>query len=116
MQSILDEVKKVLGITSDYDAFDTDIILHINAAFAYLTQLGIGDDIGFAISGNTETWSDYSVTNPAQLSLVKQYIYLKVKQVFDPPGTSFVLQSVENQLQELTWRINVAVDGGEENV
>lgn len=110
MLSILDEVKKVLGIDSSYDAFDTDVILHVNAAFAYLTQLGIGDDTGFAITGNSETWEKYSVTNPAQLSLVKQYVYLKVKNVFDPAGTSFVLQSIENQLKELTWRINAVVD------
>ena len=38
--SILSSVKKMLGLPEEYDAFDLDIITHINSAFTVLTQLG----------------------------------------------------------------------------
>ena len=42
MESILTSIKKLLGIAEEYEHFDVDIIMHINAAFSVLTQLGVG--------------------------------------------------------------------------
>ena len=42
MDSILTSIKKLLGITEEYDHFDQDLILHINSVFGILTQLGVG--------------------------------------------------------------------------
>lgn len=47
-ESILVYVKKLLGIQSDYNHFDPDIIYGINAAFAVLTQLNVGPAEGFS--------------------------------------------------------------------
>ena len=41
-ESILTSIKKLLGITEDYEQFDTDIIIHINSVFMILTQIGVG--------------------------------------------------------------------------
>lgn len=41
-ESILDYVKKLLGIQKEYVHFDPDVIHGINAAFGVLTQLGVG--------------------------------------------------------------------------
>lgn len=114
MNSILNTIKKMLGLESDYTAFDTDIIVNINMVFNILNQLGVGPDNGFFITGETETWSSY-MTDMTKLQMVKTYIYLKVKQIFDP-GTSGALNTaIDNQIKELEWRLNVQVDPGEDN-
>ena len=104
--SILDGTKKALGLSSDYTPFDLDIIMHINATFSVLDQLGVGPEGGFSIEDNTSVWSDYPV--PAnQLHLVRTYVYLKVRTLFDPPTTSYLIESMNKQISELEWRLNV---------
>lgn len=104
--SILDSTKKVLGFDSDYTAFDLDIIMHINATLFTLQQLGVGPDDGYLITGNTETW-DLFLTDTKLLSAVKNYVYLKVRMLFDPPATSFAIDAINKQIAELEWRMNV---------
>jgi hypothetical protein len=106
MDSILNGTKKILGLDSDYLAFDFDIITHINAAFSTLNQLGVGPEDGFFIEDSTANWEDFVV--PAnQLNLVKTYVYLKVRFLFDPPTTSFLLEAMSNQIKEYEWRLNL---------
>ena len=59
MESILTSIKKLLGITEEYDQFDPDIIMHINSVFMILTQLGVGPAEGFSIEDDTSVWSDF---------------------------------------------------------
>lgn len=110
--SILITIKKLLGIAADDTSFDVDVIVHINMAINVLLQLGVGPATGFSITGDTETWSDY-ISDMSKLEMVKTYIYLKVKLVFDPPSSSRVIESMENQLKELDFRLNVQVDPGD---
>lgn len=114
MDSILDSVKKVLGIPSEYEVFDPDIIMHINTVFFTLSQLGVGPDGGFSISSKSDTWDSY-IPEGSNLEAVKSYVYLRVRILFDPPSSSYVLTSMENQIKELEWRLNVEVDRGEES-
>lgn len=109
-ESILNSTKKILGLDADYEAFDLDVITHINAAFSLLNQLGVGPIQGFFIEDDSSTWDEFEV--PAnQLNLVKTYIFLKVRVLFDPPGTSFLLESANNQIKEYEWRLNVFREG-----
>jgi hypothetical protein len=108
-ESILDSVKKVLGFESEYEAFDLDITMHINAAFGSLHQLGVGGDTGFVISDNTTLWSQY-VSQLTFLGMVKAYIFMSVRIVFDPPENRFAIGAFQEQLKQLEWRINVAVE------
>jgi hypothetical protein len=110
MDSILISVKKVLGITEEYEHFDQDIIIHINSTLATLTQLGVGPENGFAIADSSASWSDFT-TDLIQQQLVKSYIYLKVKLLFDPPQSSAVLESMNKQIAEFEWRLNVRAEG-----
>jgi hypothetical protein len=105
-QSILTSTKKILGIAEDYTVFDLDIITHINSAFSTLTQLGVGPAVGFMINDATEEWTDFIVED-FQFNSVKSYVFLKVRQLFDPPQTSYLIGAVEKQIQELEWRLNV---------
>lgn len=110
--SILTTIKKLLGIAEDDASFDTDVIVHINMAINILLQLGVGPETGFSITGDSETWSDY-ISDMSKLEMVKTYIYLKVRLIFDPPSQSRVIESMENQLKELDFRLNVQVDPGD---
>lgn len=103
--SILKSTKKILGLAPDYTPFDLDIITHINASFTILNQLGVGPTEGFFIEDDSEEWDDFDFPEN-QLHLVKTYVFLKVKILFDPPGTSFLLKSSEDQIKEYEWRLN----------
>jgi hypothetical protein len=105
-QSILTSTKKVLGIAEDYTVFDLDIITHINSAFSTLTQLGVGPSNGYMINDASDTWSDFVDELDYQYNAVKSYVFLKVRQLFDPPQTSYLISAVEKQIQELEWRLN----------
>lgn len=107
--SILNSIKKLLGIDVDYTAFDQDIIIHINSALMTLTQLGIGPVDGYSISNDVSTWPQF-IGVYTDLNAVRTYVYLKVRLVFDPPATSFVIASIEKQIQELEWRLNVQAE------
>ena len=115
MDSILTSVKKVLGITEEYEHFDQDIIMHINSTLATLTQLGVGPAAGFMIQDSTADWNDFT-TDLIQQRLAKSYIYLKVKLLFDPPQNSAVLESTNKQIAEFEWRLNVRAEGLAEEV
>jgi hypothetical protein len=103
--SILNSTKKILGIASDYTAFDLDIITHINTAFSTLTQLGVGPAEGFMIDDETATWDSY-IVDDIQLNSVKSYVYLRVRLLFDPPATSYLITASQEQVKELEWRLN----------
>lgn len=104
--SILKSTKKVLGLAADYTAFDEDILMYINSAFSSLTQLGVGPAGGFTIEDEQKVWADLAVPS-VQLDMVKTYIYLKVRMLFDPPTTSFLIEAVNTQIKEHEWRLNM---------
>jgi len=109
--SILNSIKKLLGLSSDYIEFDTDIIIHINSVFSILQQLGVGPENGFSISDSATTWANY-INSDNQINDVKTYMYLKVRLLFDPPTNSSILNAQQELIKELEWRLNVAVDDG----
>lgn len=109
MDSILNSVKKLLGIAEENGTFDTDIIIHINSVFMILTQLGVGPKEGFSITDSSSSWSDFVLENK-QMEAVKSYMYAKVRLMFDPPSSSVALQSLNNVISELEWRLNVLCD------
>lgn len=104
-ESILNSIKKALNVPEDYDNFDPEIVMHINSVFSTLNQLGLGSDDGFSIVDDTVEWSAF-LDGDKRLNNVKSYMYLRVRMLFDPPGTSFLQAAFEKQIEELTWRIN----------
>lgn len=104
-ESILTSTKKVLGLDDAYTAFDADVILFINGVFSTLNQLGIGPEDGFSIADKTTTWDAFIGTDKL-LNSVKTLMYLRVRLLFDPPQTSYLVTALETQAKELEWRIN----------
>ena len=90
--------------------FETDLIIHINSALSTLTQLGVGSEKGFVVTGTSETWSDFIGEERSDIEMIKSYVYMKVRLMFDPPQNSFLVDSLEKQCKEFEWRANVAVD------
>lgn len=111
MDSILASVKSILGIPAGDDFFNDTILMHINAVFSILRQLGVGDSDGF-IADETSTWTDFfgEDFDPKKLQLVKTYMGMKVRSLFDPPASGTVSNSLDRMIAELEWRINVQVD------
>jgi len=112
-QSILKSTKKVLNVAPDDTSFDDDILTHINSAFSNLTDLGVGPQGGFVIEDEEAEWASYfpNEDDPAklkvQLSKIKTIVFLRVKLLFDPPTTSYLLEAAQKQLLEAEWRLNV---------
>lgn len=108
MESILTSIKKLLGISEEYDHFDQDIIMHINSVFMILRQMGVGPSRGFSICDDTAEWTDY-LPNIEEIEAVKTYIYMKVRLVFDPP-TGGVLEMYKECIKEFEWRLNMEAE------
>lgn len=109
MDSILDTTKKLLGLESDYTPFDLDVITHINSVFFELQQLGVGPTNGFSIVDKTSNWSEFVGTQ--QINAVKSFMFVKVRLLFDPPASSFALESMSKQAEQMAWRLNIQQEG-----
>lgn len=107
--SILNTIKKLLGIDPSYTPFDTDIIVHINTYLGVLNELGVGVD-GFTIEDSSATWDEFLVNATVPLNEVKTYVYLRVRQVFDPPASSVMSAALDKQIEELGWRMRIKVE------
>lgn len=107
MNSILTSIKKLLMIDEDYEQFDADIIMHINTVLLILTQMGIGPAEGFSITSKEETWDDFLGKNLSKLQMVKTYIGLKVRLIFDPPLSSSVIEVINQTIKELEYRMYI---------
>jgi hypothetical protein len=109
IDSILASVKKSLGVEEDFSGFDNDILVGINSAFMALTQLGVGPEEGFSVTGSEEEWSDF-LTNSTNVEGAKIYTILKTRLVFDPPANSFVTTAINEQIKELEFRLIVQTE------
>lgn len=113
--SILETTKKLLGLTKEYDSFDTDIIIHINTVFSNLTQMGIGPEEGFTITGYSETWDQFITSSELKTQQVKSYMALKVKSLFDPSANGNVSEAIKNAISEMEYRLYVEEENSRHN-
>lgn len=109
-ESILESTKKMLGLTKDYVSFDADIVVNINTVLSNLTQMGIGPEEGFTITGYDETWDLFTTSNALKTQQIKTYIYLKVKSIFDPSANANITKALENSISELEYRLYLEED------
>lgn len=110
--SILLTVKKMLGVSEEYHAFDIDILTNINAVFLTLNQLGVGPKLPYQLSLieetlGEETWDDFLGEQKDYLAAVQTYVYQRVRLLFDPPTNSFLVDALQKSIQEFEWRLTV---------
>ena len=112
MNSILASIKQLLGPGAADTHFDPDIIMHINTALASLTEFGVGPEDGYTITGEKETWNKFlgDAVNPKAFSMIRSYVYLRVRKLFDPPQSSVLMNAIDKELDMLEWRITVWAD------
>lgn len=109
--TILDSIKNYLGISEFDTAFDQEVLLHVNMAFSTLYEIGVGIDFPYRVSTKDETWTGLFSDYLDCVDLIKEYAYLRVKILFDPPSNSFVLDSLEKTLKEAEYRIQIWLEG-----
>lgn len=110
-ESILESIKKLLGVAEYDTSFDRDIIMDINSILLILWQMGVGPAQPFRITGPSETWQDFIPNEElSKLEIVKSFIHLRVAQLFDPPQNSIVETSRKELIDELGWRLYTAAD------
>ena len=107
--SILHDVKQLVGQSWDETDYDLDIMTHINSVFLDLQQIGVGPKEGYSISTYEDKWTDFLKGDP-NLNAVKSYVYGKVRLLFDPPQTGPLMQSLQAQIDKIEWRLMVQVD------
>jgi len=105
-ESILKSTKKSLGLDAAYTPFDLDILVCINSVLATLAQIGVLPDAGYSVADADDNWDDLDLSQP-MLGMVKSYIYVKVRVLFDPPTTSFLLSAYQKQAEEFEWRLKM---------
>lgn len=108
MESILESVKSYLGVMSDTEAYDTDILMSINAIMVVLNQFGIGPKNAFVVTGSSQTWSDLLGEDP--IGGVVEYVCMRVRLLFDPPSNNQIMAALKEQISEFEWRILAEAD------
>lgn len=108
---ILVSIKEYLGIFEEDASFDQEILMNINAIFSTLYQIGVDELKGIYVDGS-DTWSDIFIQEDHVISMIKSYTQLRVRIIFDPPTSSFVMEAMKQQIAEFEWRINLEVEGG----
>ncbi len=108
--SILSDIRKSVGGDVNGTDFDLDLVININSSISILTQLGVGPKGGFRITQDgDEDWA--SLTGESKLlEMIKTYVYLKAKIVFDPPQNASTLNAFKEEIKEYEWRIPVAIE------
>lgn len=112
-ESILSSMKLMLGMEPDYNAFDTDLIIHINSILSKLSQVAVGPKEGFLldpVNPETSKWEDFLGTDSKLVHMAKTYMYIQLRILFDPPQNSFTQEMLKQESEELLWRLNVEVD------
>ena len=112
MDSILSSVKAYLGIPETDNYFDDNLVIQINSIFSILRQLGCGPVEGYQIDGLSNSWDEFLQNEPEKLQVVKTYLAMRVRQIFDPPTTGTLMQALDRQVQEMEWRISTLCDPG----
>ena len=111
--SILLSIKKLLGMDPiEFTQYDTDLIIHINTIIELINQHRINIPEGFKINDENALWSDY-LNKPEYNDIkdsIKNYIYLRVRLVFDPSTNSSLLNSINDTIKELEWRIRTYIE------
>ena len=109
-ESILTSTKKYLLIDEAYEAFDQDIIMHINTVLRRLNQLNVGVQ-NFYITDKTATWDQFLPgEDEARYNQAKAYVYLRVRMLFDPPQSSSVMKAMEDNMREYEYMLYLEAD------
>lgn len=107
---ILAAVKTYLMVDEEITSFDEEIQTHIAASISTLEQRGLNVPPGFDIMDSNVTYSELCSSDIALEGLVRSYVSISVKIIFDPPASSTVASSYEQRKKELEERVSMHVE------
>lgn len=111
-ESIIGSIKGYVGVSDVDKAFDQDIVLHINTAFSTLYQLGVGKGFPYRINvDDKSTWNELFANYPNCIDFIKEYTFLRVRLLFDPPTNSYIMDSLKQTIQEMEYRLLMELEG-----
>jgi hypothetical protein len=105
VSSLLSSIKELLGIPIDTIDFDTQLVMHINMVLGTLSQIGFSTGDPYLITATDGSIEDYLPDDESIHGMVLIYIYTKVRLLFDPPSSAFVLDSLNSVIKEYEWRL-----------
>lgn len=111
--SILSDIKKSLGIGIDDPSFDDELLLHIDASFGDIDQIG-APIVAEPVTKDT-TWDQKLldvVPGTSGYALIRSYVFLNVKMLFDPPAPS-TLGTYTDTSHRMLWRIQLEYSKGD---
>lgn len=114
METILDDVKNHLGVPISNKCFDNDLKNDIEAAIYSVNTLGVFDGATFNINENT-TWEDIFGDVINSVPIIKKYVCLKVRLLFDPPANGTLTKTITDQISEYAYNINLACDNTDQS-
>lgn len=108
---ILASAKDEIGLDPECtDAYDNNILKHLNTIFFELYQRGIGPPEGFIVTDESQCWRDFTCKKEITQNAVRQYVTKKCHLLFDPPTSSSTLESLKEEINEWGFRLDVEED------
>lgn len=106
--SILLSVMERLGLDKEDYEYSRDVIQAINSALVALSQAGVGPFEGYRIIDEKNLWEELTDNDPL-LECAKDFIYLRVRLIFDPPAAG-TLEAHNKVADEYLWRCRMTVE------
>lgn len=103
--SILGSVKRICGIHPEVSDFNDELVPLINGVLADVQQLG-GFSSSVTVEDDSQLWTE--LTTVGDIELIKRFVFLSVKFLFDPPSTGFQTAAMQKQIDKAEWRLNLA--------
>lgn len=109
-ESVLLTTRQKLGLPIDgdpgiMDDFSVDIIHAINSSLLTLHQLGAFKTKECpTIQDDRTLWTELPIREEIA-EFIPVYVYGKVRMIFDPPQTGYLVESIKENLKEMEWRI-----------
>lgn len=105
--TILNEIKKQMGIADENTDFDKDIRMLINAGLMILEDNNIKGNV-LTIS-ETTTCDEFMETSHTRETIFT-WLYTHCRLLFDPPTSSTVVEALISTKSELLWRLRERFD------
>lgn len=106
MSAILSDLKPLLGIETDYTAYDDEILAYINGLLLTAHQIGMLKDRKIVVDANSE-WDDVFI--PEISDRCKTWLAMNIRMTFDPPQGA-AADSIRHFIEEQTWRLREQIE------
>lgn len=113
MTKILKDIKATLGVDENNLGFDTELLLFLNAVKAEAVQNGVVAFSDVEITVGTE-WPEFP--NEEIKNLVKGFMVLRTRLLFDPVASEPIAKSFESAVTVFEGRLIHEVEEAESNV